>query len=178
MNAWYDMTAPAERDLLVGFYDLNGYVKYARTADPLVVFSLLAGYFDLTAGQIERAGGKFIKAIGDAGLAAFPAEHADTGVRAFLDVQRKGDVWLRDNGYPGRAQIKLNIGPVACGPLGGHIKPFDVIGTTVNIAATLTGRGFTMTPAVFRALEPETRKLFKKHTPPISYIALSDTHRD
>jgi hypothetical protein len=28
---------------------------------------------------------------------------------------------------------------------------------------------------VFRSLQAETRKLFKKHTPPISYIDMADT---
>jgi hypothetical protein len=33
-----------------------------------------------------------------------------------------------------------------------------------------------MTPPAFRALSPETRKMFKKHTPPVTYIALEDSH--
>ena len=48
-------------------------------------------------------------------------------------------------------------------------------GKTVNVAASLPGSGLTMTLAVLRDLTPETRMLFKKHTPPISYIDLGDT---
>lgn len=50
----------------------------------------------------------------------------------------------------------------------------DVYGKTVNVAAVLKTRGFAMTPAAFRALKPETRTLFKKHTPPVSYIRADD----
>jgi len=35
-----------------------------------------------------------------------------------------------------------------------------------------------MTPAVFRSLALETRRLFKKHTPPISYIDAADPRPD
>jgi len=31
-----------------------------------------------------------------------------------------------------------------------------------------------LTASAFRALKPETRTLFKKHTPPISYIGVED----
>jgi class 3 adenylate cyclase len=173
------MSAPTTMDLLVGFYDLTGYMKFARAAEPASVFDLLDGYFALTGAIIAEAGGKFVKAIGDAGLAAFPAADADLGVRAFLALRAQGDAWLARRGYPGRTVVKLHLGPVAGGPLGpaGH-RPFDIIGATVNVAATLASDGVALTPAAFRALAPATRTLFKKHTPPVSYIALADRHRD
>lgn len=179
MRAWYDLTRPTEMDLLVGAYDLTGYFKFCSTVPTRTVFDILAGYFDLTGGLINDAGGRFVKAIGDAGLTAFRAEDADLGVRTHLDVQKQGDAWLKDNGYPGRARIRLNLGPLTCGPLGAPGQaPFDIIGPTVNIATRVGTEGFAMTPAVFRALAPETRKLFKKHTPPVTYIGLANKHRD
>jgi len=52
------------------------------------------------------------------------------------------------------------------------------MGDAVNVAATIdrAGRGGRMTtsPQAFRQLEPETRKLFKKYTPPIVYMAAED----
>ena len=38
--------------------------------------------------------------------------------------------------------------------------------------------GFTLTPQAFRQLNPDTRKLFKKHTPPVTYIPLEELHGD
>jgi hypothetical protein len=37
----------------------------------------------------------------------------------------------------------------------------------VNVAAALSSTGLTVTPAVFRSLQVESRTLFKNHTPPI-----------
>ena len=119
-----------------------------------------------------------MKAIGDAGLFAFLSEDTDNAVLALRNVQHRGDAYLSKNGYKGRGIFKMHCGPVASGPLGAPgNKPFDVIVDTVNIAATLEAVGFAMTPQVFRALKPETRKLFKKHTLPVTYIGLDDKHR-
>ena len=47
-----------------------------------------------------------------------------------------------------------------------------------KIAQGLIPTGFAMTPEAFRKLGPETRKLFKKHTPPVVYIPIEQPHRD
>jgi hypothetical protein len=49
---------------------------------------------------------------------------------------------------------------------------------TVNIAATLKSNDLAITPQLFRRLNPDTRKLFKKHTPPITYIPVNESHQD
>ena len=75
--------------------------------------------------------------------------------------------------------VKVHFDPVICGPIGTRTdKRFDVYGYTVNTAATLKSNGFAMTPQVFRKLRADTRKLFKKHTPPIRYIPLESRHTD
>jgi hypothetical protein len=50
----------------------------------------------------------------------------------------------------------------------------DVYGKTVNVAASMPSAGLALTPTAFLSLKPETRRLFKKHTPPISYIDADD----
>ena len=67
---------PAERDLLVAFFDLTYYQRYASTIAPLDTFRLFAEYFELVGGIVEGAGGSVIKFIGDAGLLVFPEESA------------------------------------------------------------------------------------------------------
>ena len=57
-------------------------------------------------------------------------------------------------------------------------KRYDVIGKTVNVAATLEATGVALSVAAFRKLGPELRRRFKKHTPPISYIDASDSRPD
>jgi class 3 adenylate cyclase len=178
MSAWTQLRLPTERECLVGFYDLTGYTKFSAAHEPGQVLDLMAGYFTLTGRIIAEAGGKLIKTLGDAGLAVFFAEDADVGVRAMRRVQADGDAWLAERGYKARALVKLHAGPVALGMVGAPgAEILDIYGKTVNTAAALPSAGFAMTPAAFRALKSETRALFKKHTPPVSYIAAEDARR-
>ncbi len=68
-----------------------------------------------------------------------------------------------------------DLGPVAIDLVGSPGEEIiDVYDKTVNVSAPLPSSGLAITPAVFRSLQAETRKLFKKHTPPISYIDADD----
>jgi class 3 adenylate cyclase len=177
MSFWTELRLPIEHELLVGFYDLKGYMRYADKAEPPDLLRLMTGYFALTGKILAEAGGRLIKTLGDAGLAAFPVEAADAGVHAFRTLQAEGRDWLGRQGYRTDIVIKLHVGPVAIGRVGSPGEEIiDVYGKTVNVAAALDSTGLAITPAVFRSLQPETRKLFKKHTPPISYIDAAD-HR-
>jgi adenylate cyclase len=175
MSYWTDLKAPTERELLIGFYDLTSFMGFANKTEPARLLDLMTGYFALTGRILVEAGGRLIKTIGDAGLVAFPAEQVDAGVLAFQAVQEEGDDWLAEHGFRGHAIVKLDIGPVAIGKVGSPGEEIlDVYGKTVNVAATLVSTGLAMTPAVFRRLAPETRKRFKKHTPPVTYIECAD----
>lgn len=175
MSFWTDLRVPTEQELVIGFYDLRGYMRYAETTEPRQLLDIMSGYFGLTGQIIQDAGGKLIKTLGDAGLAAFPADLVDTAVRALQSVVSTGRDWLAERHCKSRVIVKLHLGPVAIGRVGGPGEEIlDVYGKTVNIAATLPSTGLAMTPAVFRSLQPETRKLFKKHTPPITYIDTAD----
>jgi class 3 adenylate cyclase len=179
MSFWTDLRLPAEHELLVGFYDLRGYMRYAEKAEPRQLLDVMAGYFALTGQILGQAGGRLIKTLGDAGLAAFPGEAADAGVQAFRTIRSEGCDWLARHGWRTDVTAKLHLGPVAIGRVGSPGEEIiDVYGKTVNVAASLPGSGLSMTPAVFRSLTPESRKLFKKHTPPISYIDAADHRPD
>ena len=176
MSFWTELRVPTERELLVGFYDLTGYMRYAERAEAGELLELMAGYFALTGQILSDAGGRLIKTMGDAGLAAFPVELVDAGVLAFQALQREGDEWLARHAYKTRAIVKLHLGRVAIGMVGAPGQQIiDLYGKTVNVAAQLPSTGLAMTPAVFRRLAPATRQSFKKHTPPISYIEAADT---
>jgi class 3 adenylate cyclase len=177
MSAWTNLRLPMACDALVGFYDLTGYTAFSAKREPREVLDILTGYFALTGTIIAGHGGKLIKPLGDAGLCAFFAADADAGVHALRQVQTDGDGWLAARGYKAHAKVKLHIGPVALGLVGAPgAEILDIYGKTVNTAAVLESQGFAMTPAVFRSLAPDTRKLFKKHTPPVSYIDVNDNH--
>ena len=175
MSFWTDLRTPTEQELLIGFYDLSGYMRYAEAAEPRALLDLMTGYFALTGRIIADAGGRLIKTIGDAGLAAFPESATAAGVAAFQRLRREGADWLAVRGYQSRVIVKLHLGPVAVGRVGGPGEEIvDVYGKTVNVAAQLDSTGLAMTPAVFRSLPAEARQGFKKHTPPVSYIDCDD----
>jgi len=68
---------------------------------------------------------------------------------------------------------------VVTGLIGAHgNKQPDVYGETVNTAATMQSNGIAVSPQVFRLLSPAARKLFKKHTPPVTYIPVNEPHRN
>ncbi len=170
--------AVRETDCLVAFYDITGFMTFARGRPPSDVLALCNSYFDLTGRIIESASGRLIKTLGDAGLCVFG--NADSGVAALRRIQQEGDAWLREQGWSGRAVVKAHWGTVAVGYVGPpSLKRLDVYGDTVNTAAVLNARepGFAMTPQVFRQLSTDGRKAFKKHTPPVTYIPAAARQR-
>jgi hypothetical protein len=52
------------------------------------------------------------------------------------------------------------------------------MGNEVNNCAIMKSNGFALSAEVFRKLNSETRKYFKKHTPPITYIPIENIHND
>ncbi|MHC4606673.1 MAG: adenylate/guanylate cyclase domain-containing protein [Planctomycetota bacterium] len=173
------ISEPTDLDLLVAFFDLTGFAKFARKATSREAFDMLSDFFELVGDSVEESGGKVVKFIGDAGLVVYPEDRADEGVRALHALKAAADRWLAGRGLASRVHIKAHFGPVTCGPVGTRSeKRFDVYGETVNTAATLPSHGLSITPQAFRKLGPETRKLFKKHTPPVRYIPVEEGHRD
>ena len=152
-------------------------MRHAEKTPPQELLATMAGYFALTGQIVGDVGGRLIKTLGDAGLVAFPAEATDAGVLALRSVQSEGRAWLGQRGFRTSIVVKLHLGPVAIGRVGSPGEEIiDVYGKTANVAATLPSTGLAMTPSVFRSLQAETRTLFKKHTPPISYIDVNDHH--
>ena len=176
MSYWTELRLPTERELVVGIYDLTGYTVYCERTAPSRALDVMARYCSLAGDIIHRAGGLLIKPIGDAGLFAFPGDQADSAVEAVKELQRVGDPWLASEDYVGRARIVMHTGMAAIGLIGGPGREqIDIIGKTVNIVGARRTEGYlSITPAVFRKLSSAHRQLFRKHTPPISYIDLDD----
>ncbi len=168
-----------EQEMLIAFFDLTGFARFSKKLSAKEVFNLMSNFYELVGDIVESAGGIVVKFIGDAGLLAFPATRIDEGVIALYDLKEKGDTWLSEKGFNSKNIIKAHFGSVVCGPIGTKSeKRFDVFGQTVNTASVLKSNGLALSQQVFRKLKPNTRKLFKKHTPPITYIPLNEVHRD
>jgi class 3 adenylate cyclase len=164
---------------LVACSDLTGYAKFAASRSDEEMFQLLSDYYEFVGDIIAPASGKVIKFMGDAVLMLFPDLATDAGVRALFDMQNKGDQFLSDHQAPCQHHIRAHFGSLCFGEIGTRRdKRSDIFGSAVNTVFTLKTRGLAITPEAFRKIDPETRKLFQKHTPPVTYISLSEPHRD
>ncbi|MFH1368805.1 MAG: adenylate/guanylate cyclase domain-containing protein [Elusimicrobiota bacterium] len=171
--------SPVETSLLVAFTDLTGFHKYMVKQTDKSIFSTMSSYFEFAGDIVEKAGGKVVKFIGDAILIVFPEERLNEGVIALKNLKDLGNKWMESRGIPSRHRISAHFGPVVCGLIGTKTdKRFDIYGITVNTAALLKSSGMAVTPQVFRKLKPETRKLLKKHTPPVTYIPVEESHNN
>ncbi|HNY10243.1 MAG TPA: adenylate/guanylate cyclase domain-containing protein [Candidatus Wallbacteria bacterium] len=174
MTDFNSIKSPVEVDLLISFFDLTNFIKISDERKASELFELLSGFYELAGCVIEAAGGKVIKFIGDAGLAVFAEDKIDAGIRALMELQKKTEIFFARRNVSTRLIVKTHFGSAALGPLGASSeKRLDVIGESVNTAATLASKGFAISPQAFRKLSAETRKYFRKHTPPVVYI-LSD----
>ena len=114
-----------------------------------------------------------VKFIGDAALIVFEEDRVDAGVTCLLSLKEDTNAWLESRGFGAELAVKVHFGDVVAGPFGPSDRQhFDVIGHAANIAATLEPRGFTISPQAFRKLRPESRRRFKKHSPPAVYVAV------
>jgi class 3 adenylate cyclase len=164
---------------LVACSDLTGYAKVSGKKSEEEMFQLLADYYEFLGDVIAPAHGEVIKFMGDAALMLFPEKDADTGVQALLQLQAAGDAFWSERGVSCRHRLRCHFGPVCWGPLGTRAdKRPDILGRTINTLFLLKCEGFAITPEAFRKLNPETRKLFKKHTPPVVYIPTRQPHHD
>ena len=169
-----ETTVRAEVPLLIAFADLTRFAAQSLRVSDAELALTMDAFYQRVAACIERAGGRVVKFIGDAALIVFAEADADRGVAALLDLKADIDDFMAQREWECRMNIKAHFGTVVAGPYAGR---FDVLGKNVNAAAMLDSPGVALSVEAFRTLSPETRKRFKKHTPPVTYIRLEDPHR-
>jgi class 3 adenylate cyclase len=167
-----------QKQLLVVFCDLTNYAKISRKIDGIEVFKYLSNIYEVIGNIIEASNGQVIKFIGDAVLITFEEKDIDKGIVALKLLKTEIDSYNQKIKYESKFIIKAHFGQVVAGMIGTkNKKMYDIFGNVVNIAATLPSNGFSISVETFRKLKPETRKLFKKHTPPITYIGVEEKHK-
>ena len=159
-----DMQPLSTRDeivVIVGFFDLLGYARWCEDRPPRELLNLAMELFNRTGRAINAAGGRLIKAIGDAGLFVFPADEPDRAVLELKKMKRDCDKWLAELGYPNVLSVKVQVGPVACGKVGPpEDRRLDLYGGVVNRAALMRGRTFTVAVGLFNQLSRDFRQEF------------------
>ncbi len=154
----------------IAFFDLSLFAEWSSSDDDERVAGFLQEFYELAADALQPAGCRLVKFMGDAGMAVFPVGRAEDAIFALCEFSvstrrvagaRKLDVYCNTN---------IHVGDVITGSFGPPgLERFDVVGKTVNIAATLGRRGIVLSPQAFRTLSEEGRKRFQKITRPITY---------
>jgi adenylate cyclase len=166
-----------ETEGLVVFLDISRFMSVMKRITELEATQQLNEFYRKVSTATKSAHGDVVKYTGDGALLFFEREHADPAVVALLQLQRDVEQWLAGLGWDCRLKVQAHYGPTVAGMFDdGERVFFDVFGATVNTAATLESAGFSLTAQAFRQLTPATRTQFKKHTPPVTYIHVADSH--
>ena len=172
------MATFSEDSLLVVFTDFTRFAAQAERLPDREVADVMDAYYELAGATISRCGGRIVKFIGDATLAVFPGDSVDQGVLGLLQLKDAADHLMMDRGWESRLTVKAHFGRVMAGQFGPvSDKRYDILGKTVNVTARLQASGVALSVEAFRQLSPEVRKRFKKHTPPVTYIRVEDSHQ-
>jgi len=168
----------AEVPLLIAFVDLTRFFVQSQRVSDIDLADTLDAFYECVAARVDKSGGRVVKFMGDAALLAFPEDAVDRGVETLLEVKDAVDELMESRRWDCRLTVKAHFGPTVAGLFGAAgAKRFDVIGKTVNTAATLDGAGVTLSVSAFRKLSPDLRRRFRRHTPPITYIRTEDPRR-
>ena len=165
--------ARTETALLIVFADLTRFMVNSRSTPAGALAELLDGYYRHAEDLVATAGGRIVKFMGDAFFAVWPEERAGAGAAALPALKRDIDAWWAAHGWDSRVVVKAHFGRAVAGPFG-RGEHFDVIGTEVNVAATLPARTVSLSAEAFRRLENGDRRAYKKHTAPVVYIPVDD----
>jgi class 3 adenylate cyclase len=163
------LSSPVQANVLVALCDCSRFMRRARGRPSAELFADLEDFYLRIDDAVGAAGGLVAKFMGDAALVVFPEELADRGIMALLDLKADVDRWLQDRPIGDSLHVNVHFGEVTIGRMG-RAGNLDVIGETVNIAATLGSRGFGLSQQAFRCLSPEHRRSFRRLTPPVLYL--------
>ena len=162
----------ASRTLVILVADLEGFAKAFKTRTDAHMASFLDRYYSVAEDTIREAGGRIVKFIGDAVLAAFPESDAARAVSGATSLRRDVERIGREMGIPVRLGVSVHMGPVVEAELGrGSSRRGDVIGRAVNQTFLLgRGGGIRISEPVYRKLPSDERTPWSKNKPPAVYV--------
>jgi len=172
-----EVAAPARAEVnrCIAFVDIAGYSQNSRQRSNIELAAFLDGFYALVAEAARSSGGCVVKYLGDGALLSWPETAADSATKALLALRTAARRWMAEQGWHTDLIVKLHAGTVVEGGFGAPSEPHhDIIGVAVEVAARLDTRGFALSAEAFRQLSPTTRQLFKKHTPPVTYLPVDD----
>ncbi len=136
-----------EVEATVLFVDIRGFTTLSEDKEPESIVELLNDYFTRVTDIVIKHGGHINKFLGDEAMAVFGTpvpnpQHADSAVRAALDIQEEIVRFDREKKMKDvtiQVGIGVNSGVMVAGNLGSEKRmEYTVIGDNVNVASRLT----------------------------------------
>ncbi|MBW1786122.1 MAG: HAMP domain-containing protein [Deltaproteobacteria bacterium] len=133
-------------DVTVLFVDIRGFTTLSENKEPEEIVELLNDYFSDVTDVVIKYGGHLNKFVGDEAMAVFgapvsDADHAESAVRAALDIQSaiaEGNL-KEERKSKISVGVGINSGETVAGNLGSDKRmEYTVIGDNVNVASRLT----------------------------------------
>lgn len=165
-----DLNNPLETELVVIFFDLTDWMRLFEHHEDSEATQFLDQFYSETGDLVIQAGGQVVKFMGDSGLAIFPPDKIEAAISAMQELSRVVDHLGQNWGMKLNLSVNIHVGPVSVGRFGTRDdKRVDIIGKTVNIAASFSRSGFALTQQAYRRISPEGRLQFQKYTQPVVY---------
>ena len=149
--------------LLIAFIDLSLFSKESLQRDDQQIAAMIDAYYGVVVHDIDGAGGRVVKFIGDAALIVFPEGDADAGVRALIRLKSAVEAMLATLGWSARLGAKVHVGSAIAGEFGppGDAR-YDVIGRAVNETAMMpTTERIVLSDDAMQRVSADTRRLLE-----------------
>jgi adenylate cyclase len=136
-----------ETEAAVVVFDLRGFARMSAELAPLELGLALGRFYRHVEKCVDAHGGRMVKLVGDAVLAAWLANETawprQAAIAAVADAHRSKGPWLAEGERERAPSLDYTVGaaagPVLAGQLGAErFRSFDVVGEAVSIAFKLT----------------------------------------
>ncbi|WP_024467754.1 hypothetical protein [Treponema pedis] len=161
-------------EFVIAVFDIDRFGQIAKGKNPKEIFDFLYEFNSIFKETVLPANPIVIIPQGDTVIAAFPKTEIDNAAAYLLKAKTLCENFIKESGYSCSVSAAVHFGEAAIGKaFKNGANSFQILGNEVNSAFLLLripyyGR-LTISPVFFRKLNGESRKLFKKYTPPIVY---------
>jgi class 3 adenylate cyclase len=133
-----------QKEMTIMFADIRGFTNLSEKMTPQENFNFINSYYGKISPTIRNHGGIVDKYIGDAIMALFPQETAETALQAAIQLQHEVSDYNKHRRSSGNQPIEVGIGlhtgKLMLGTIGEPKRmETTVISDAVNLAARLEG---------------------------------------
>jgi class 3 adenylate cyclase len=155
--------------------DWQNFGRFLKQFEAVDAFQRLHEYFSLAENAILNAGGQILNIYGDDLIAIFPKERADDAINGLMKFRMDIGKWFKTKGINSKLKLSFHCDEIVLGMIKRQSgERLEALGQGIITCVMLQGEAdVTLSPQAFRSLSADSRKSFKKYTPPIVYRAMT-----